>query len=82
MHFSWLRGKDKRRAQRPALGRRRPAYRPSLESLEERALLAAGALDPTFGNGGLVITPLNYNASDAANTGFKSLAVQPDGKYL
>jgi|GEM_PF-3282060 len=82
MHFSWLRSKDNRRAQRPALGRRRPAYRPSLEALEERALLAAGALDPTFGNGGLIVTPLNYSASDAANSGFKSLAVQPDGKYL
>src|SRR5437899_829604 len=82
MQFPWLRSRDGRRQARLVQGRRRPTFKPSLESLEERALLAAGALDPTFGSGGLIATSLNYNASDSANTGFKSLAVQVDGKYL
>jgi uncharacterized delta-60 repeat protein len=36
--------------------RRSPASRPRVEALEHRCLLSAGALDPTFGSGGLVTT--------------------------
>ena len=43
---------------RPAF--RRPSHRLRLEALEDRCLLSAGALDPTFGNGaGYVITNSN-----------------------
>jgi uncharacterized delta-60 repeat protein len=48
-------------------------YRPQLEALEQRTLLSAGALDPTFGSGGTVLGP-----SQQAN----SVAVQPDGKIV
>jgi uncharacterized delta-60 repeat protein len=46
-----------------------------LEGLEDRTLLAAGVLDPTFGAGGLAITNLTYTSQN-------SLAVQPDGKFV
>ncbi len=58
---------------------RRPSFRPWLEPLEDRTLLNAGALDPTFGNGGVVVdqsallSPFNWNSV---------LAVQPDGRIL
>lgn len=58
---------------RPA--RPRPALR--LEALEDRRTPAAGALDPTFGTGGKVLTEIgpNYDSADA-------VAVQPDGKLV
>jgi uncharacterized delta-60 repeat protein len=64
-------------SRRPA--RRRPAWRPGLERLEERAVPTAGALDPTFGAGGKVTTDLfprsipTYSAAQA---------VQADGKIV
>ena len=36
--------------------RTRHQLRPRLDALEDRSLLTAGALDPTFGNGGIVLT--------------------------
>src|SRR5262249_32790137 len=55
---------------------RRSPYRPRLEALEDRRLLSAGALDPTFGSGGVVTTALNkYN-----DTAYGVL-LQPNG-YL
>jgi uncharacterized delta-60 repeat protein len=48
-----------------------------LEALEERTLLNAGDLDPTFGNGGLVVT----NFGDTFASG-NTLAVQADGRIL
>ncbi|HWP40561.1 MAG TPA: hypothetical protein VNL70_06505, partial [Tepidisphaeraceae bacterium] len=45
-----------------------------LESLEPRRLLAASDLDPTFGNGGIVINP----AAEAA----RDLAIQADNKVI
>ncbi|MFO0841515.1 MAG: hypothetical protein U0797_03810 [Gemmataceae bacterium] len=64
----------------PVLARktRHPA-RPRLEALEDRSLLSAGALDPTFGNGaGYVTTSLSsVNISSAT-----SVLIQPDGKIL
>lgn len=58
--------------------RDRPTCRPCLEALEDRSLLSAGALDPTFGTGGLVITDLNSAAHDSAY----DVALQADGKAL
>jgi uncharacterized delta-60 repeat protein len=37
----------------------RRSYRLHLEGLEDRCLLSSGALDPTFGSGGIVTTSLN-----------------------
>src|SRR5262249_44194577 len=53
------------------------SFRPRLEALEDRTLLAAGALDPTFGNQGEVITSI-ANGSPQAN----AVAIQPDGKIV
>src|SRR5581483_1945492 len=60
--------------------RRRPPvtpFRPRLELLEDRRLLSAGALDPTFDGDGTVRTDFGYNL-DAAF----AVAVQPDGKVV
>jgi uncharacterized delta-60 repeat protein len=55
--------------------RGRLSFRPHLEALEDRCLLNAGFLDPTFGTGvGLVNTP--------APGGAQSVLIQPDGKTL
>jgi uncharacterized delta-60 repeat protein len=63
-----------RRTGRP----RRPGFRPGLEQLEGRALLSAGALDPTFGAGsGAAVTDF-FGADDQA----RSVAVQADGKIV
>jgi uncharacterized delta-60 repeat protein len=69
-------------APRRSAPRRRRAFlclshRPRLEALEDRRLLSAGALDPTFGNGtGYVTTsPSNGGSGRAALS-------QPDGKIL
>jgi uncharacterized delta-60 repeat protein len=60
-----------------ASGRRRNGrHRFRAESLEVRTLLAAGGLDPTFGNGGWVPTPVGSNASAT------SILVEPDGKIV
>jgi uncharacterized delta-60 repeat protein len=65
---------------RPASARnRRPTYRPYVEALEDRRLLNAGALDPTFGNGGIVQTPaLRGSLDDEADRVF----VQPNGQLM
>src|SRR5581483_5081859 len=49
-----------------------------LELLEDRVLLNAGALDPTFGTSGIVTTsfPLNTQAQATA------VAIQSDGKIV
>jgi uncharacterized delta-60 repeat protein len=52
------------------------AYRPQLEALEDRTLLSAGALDPTFGNQGKVIV------SGQSARQYKAVAIQPDGKIV
>jgi uncharacterized delta-60 repeat protein len=49
-----------------------------VERLETRTLLSAGALDPTFGNGGLVTTPILGSLDSIA----QAMAVQPDGKVV
>ena len=40
---------------------RTKVVKPGLEILEERCLLTAGMLDPTFGNGGLVTTEFFFD---------------------
>jgi uncharacterized delta-60 repeat protein len=52
--------------------------RPGLEALEERTLLNAGDLDPTFGDGGKVITEF---PGSGGQYGF-SVALQPDGRIV
>jgi uncharacterized delta-60 repeat protein len=42
----------------PPVGPKRRAFCPRLEALEDRCLLSAGALDTTFGSGGLVTGPV------------------------
>jgi uncharacterized delta-60 repeat protein len=68
----------------PKTARRNPAARsgrnttrPRLEALEDRCLLNAGALDPTFGNGGLAVAPIRGNG-----LGNTAVVVQPDGKIV
>jgi uncharacterized delta-60 repeat protein len=57
--------------------RPRRSYRPRLEALEDRCLLSAGALDPTFGSGGIVTTALNkYNDSAWG------VLLQPNGNII
>src|SRR5262249_1861763 len=63
------------RPSRNSFNRPQP-FRPRLEALEDRSLPSGGALDPTFGTGGIVITPAG--ASSAAH----SVAVQNDGKIV
>jgi len=63
---------------------RRPDSRPCLEALEDRCLLNAGYLDPTFGaaGAGLVTTPIAViNNSDGQGIGQRVL-IQSDGKVL
>jgi uncharacterized delta-60 repeat protein len=56
----------------------RETFRPRLEGLEDRCLMSAGALDPTFGSGGLVTGP-----SLGLGTSASSVLVQPaDGKTV
>jgi uncharacterized delta-60 repeat protein len=70
----WSLVQRKARQAKPAR-RTPPSYRPRLEALEDRYLLNAGALDPTFGNGaGYVLS----SVGGYANT----VAVQPNGQIV
>jgi uncharacterized delta-60 repeat protein len=71
MVFSWP-----RRARRAAVRSRFDNYRPRVERLEARTLLAADFLDPTFGAAGVVLTSLSAEVQPV------DVAVQPDGKIL
>jgi uncharacterized delta-60 repeat protein len=68
-----------RTACRSRFVRGRGYVRLNVEHLEDRTLLSGGALDPTFGNGGVATS---FHSStyeiDAATT----LALQPDGRIL
>jgi uncharacterized delta-60 repeat protein len=73
----WFRTPRQYRSAAPA--RRTLSRRPRLESLEDRCLMSAGALDPTFGNGaGYVTTALSSGNSDQA----KQVLVQPSGNIV
>lgn len=52
------------------------SFRPRLEALEDRLLLSAGDLDPTFGIGGRAITDLGGTDS------IQAMAQQADGKVV
>ncbi len=56
---------------------RRKRSRPTIEPLEGRALLTAGALDTTFGGTGMVSTNL-----DSTGDVSRAVAVQPDSKVV
>src|ERR1700687_5062037 len=64
-----------RKAQRTSSARsRRGTFRPRLEALEDRCLLSAGALDPTFGSGGMVSGgPIHFA---------QTMVIQPNGKIV
>jgi uncharacterized delta-60 repeat protein len=49
-----------------------------LEALEDRCVPSAGALDPTFGSGGTVITSFAQGTQNSA----QALVIQPDGKII
>jgi uncharacterized delta-60 repeat protein len=51
-----------------------------LEPLEDRCLLSAGALDPTFGSSGIVTT--HVGLPGATNEAAYAVALQPDGKLI
>ncbi len=69
--FPFLKPGRRRTASRP---RRTPArHCPRLEALEDRCLMSAGALDPTFGSGGIVAAPV---------MGVNAMAQQTDGKFV
>jgi uncharacterized delta-60 repeat protein len=53
----------------------RATFRPQLEALEDRCLLSAGALDPTFGNGGKAL-------ASPYLSGISAVLLQPDGKIV
>jgi uncharacterized delta-60 repeat protein len=61
----------------PPVSSGRNPCRPRLEALEGRCLLSAGALDPTFGSGGLVTGPFSTGYYD-----YSAVVVQPDGKIV
>jgi uncharacterized delta-60 repeat protein len=52
--------------------------KPRLEILEDRILLTAGDLDPTFGIGGKVVTDFGAGSMNRV----EALTLQPDGKIL
>ncbi len=54
------------------------SFRPRLEGLEDRTLLSAGDLDPTFGTGGKVLTGFTGSLNDTAS----AVVREPDGKYV
>jgi uncharacterized delta-60 repeat protein len=53
-----------------------------VEELENRTLLTAGALDPTFGTGGLVLTDLPPHLLTGSPQGQAVTVQQPDGKIV
>ena len=77
MVLSWWQRWLRRQSSGSPCRRSAPGLRrsPTLEALEDRTLLSAGALDPTFGTGGIVKNG-GFNDSAAA------VLVQPDGKVI
>lgn len=71
---SWLRS----RKTRPIC---RSAYRPRLESLENRTTPSAGMLDPAFGDGGIA-TIANPQGVLSVGGNSRLTAIQPDGKII
>jgi uncharacterized delta-60 repeat protein len=58
-------------------------FRPRLEALEDRSLLSGGVLDPTFGSGGVVNTPVNAGPYNAVGTAtYPNEGTANDGKIV
>src|SRR5262249_30580109 len=80
---TWKYTLTRRTLKRPHQVRRtsRPPRQMSIELLEDRTLLNAGALDPTFGMGGKVTTDFGLvtSGTDMAQA---VQVIQPDGKVL
>jgi uncharacterized delta-60 repeat protein len=73
-----MRFRATRRARRAPSACPRP-FRPQVEALEDRCLLSAGDLDPTFGNGAGYVTTSLSRGNDTAN----AVLIQPwDGKIV
>jgi uncharacterized delta-60 repeat protein len=67
---------------RPSRNRKQPSPRPirlGLEALEDRCLLSAGQLDPTFGTGGQVVVPPFVGPGDDMAA---AAVLQPDGMLI
>ena len=64
--------------------RTRHRLRPRLDALEDRSLLNAGGLDPTFGTGGIVLTSFPPVSKKFHGTGGNAfdVAIQSDGKIV
>src|SRR3954447_6080876 len=83
MFFGWWRklvraeSKGFRRERRKPPQMRRSNFKPWAEVLEDRTLLSAGDLDPTFGSGGKVVTSLGTSQDWAS-----AVAIQGDGKAV
>jgi uncharacterized delta-60 repeat protein len=60
------------------MNRHRQTFRPTVEILETRSMLAAGDLDTSFGIAGRVTTDFLENSLDRAN----AMAIQADGKIV
>jgi uncharacterized delta-60 repeat protein len=73
----WLRSAHRTRRTPSARPRH---FQPQVDALEDRCLLSAGALDPTFGSGGIVTTQVSTGGSrnDIAN----AVILQSDGKIV
>ncbi len=61
---------------------RRARFRPIVDRLEGRALMAfAGSLDPTFGTGGFTVTQL-HPGNNTGLSGIDAIAAEPDGSLV
>src|SRR5262249_44622586 len=80
---SWLRKRQRSdsaaRQRAPMSSCKRPLFRPRLEALEGRCVPTAGALDPTFGAGGKVLSSFLTPSYDF---GLAGTAIQADGKIV
>ncbi len=76
----WHHGKTIGKGRRAA--RPRPGYRPRLEALEDRCLLSAGVLDPTFNPTGSPPGTVTTAFSSSDGAGATAVAIQRDGKIV
>ncbi|QDU28581.1 Bifunctional hemolysin/adenylate cyclase precursor [Anatilimnocola aggregata] len=69
-------------ARKPSAAKSAPARRRAfLESLEERRVMA-GSLDPTFGNGGIVLTDIGHDTDLSDDFSYAVTVQQADGKTI
>jgi uncharacterized delta-60 repeat protein len=80
MFRNWLRFLNTRDNRRPASGRRRSAVQPRLERLEDRALMNAGGLDPTFGIGGKTV--IAFDKGGALSDQAQAVAIDAQGRTI